>query len=187
MSEEHTRTPGRTTARRTVLGSLAGGVLFTALPPRWIRPAVEAVLLPAHAQTSFEPDSEPAQACAAAVIPQQSLLVDCQSRVVGRSQWRVSEDGDGCPLVTQVEDSAPIEDCDIRLQLETATGLNPSASALLAFHNGQFFLVTDDGETSCGETDSGTLAGTCGGVRVTGPYQITNSEIIVGPLSVRFV
>lgn len=55
MKQEHKPMPGRAGSRRTVLASLAAGVLVTALPPRWKQPAVEAVLLPAHAQTSAQP------------------------------------------------------------------------------------------------------------------------------------
>ncbi len=48
-------------ARRAILRRILGtGALLStgfALPDRWTRPVVESVLLPAHAQTSVEPDS----------------------------------------------------------------------------------------------------------------------------------
>jgi len=187
LKKEQKGTPRDTGIRRTVLASLGAGVLVTALPPRWKRPAVESVLLPAHAQTSGSPET-----CAAATVPALVLdLTACDTNDSVLSLWRVSEDEAGCPALTELTFDDSFSECDLRFQVSLFPGaIQEQITARIASHTGSFFSTppeySGNVEGNCGTSDSGTISASCGNINVEGPFQIDATSIVFGPFSVTF-
>lgn len=86
-------TPAR---RRAVKTGLAAGVTSLLLPGEWSRPIVQAILLPAHAQTSPPTEPEPCE------LILEGCTAQCQDTATSETRYTLARE-DGCPVITNIE------------------------------------------------------------------------------------
>ena len=88
-------TPQNSPKRKTFKALLGAGAAVTLLPGQWKKPVVDAVLLPAHAQTSTDPGNQPpvGQNFTVDALADSSLIITLGSRV---------SDPDGDPLTINI-------------------------------------------------------------------------------------
>lgn len=105
-------------SRRKLLKSIAAGssavVAGKALPERWSKPVVDAVLLPAHAETTDETGSQPTTTVAPTTTPCTPCLVAadyCAGEGMSSIQISVSVDGTVSITHNNGSDTASVDPC----------------------------------------------------------------------------
>ncbi len=117
-----TKKPTKMDRRTVLLGMVAGAVSLTHLPSQWVKPVVDMVILPAHAQTSVlpEPQEPPVPDPEEPPLPVLRLSLDCDSITVTPDS--VSAPGDYTDSSTsqlftiagRVTASPPVANLDLR-------------------------------------------------------------------------
>ena len=161
--------------RRQAIKALGMGA-----PAIWAKPAVNSVILPAHANTSGIP---------CVTIPEMVFSIStCANEDIERSRVRLSGMSPDCS-VESISIDGPFLNGDISLDYGiVAAGPSRISFVQLGFYDSSIpnFLVGENAflETDCGTSASRDLTMTFKGTTIEGPASISPTEIIFGPFEI---